>query len=325
MKSILVTHTDLDGMGIVILSSYFNLPFDKVECYDYDEEKESLIVENFIEYKNIVVADLSLTPALHEGLLSKSINVSVFDHHETSQWISEKPECVWDNQRCGTKIFFDEYIKPRIKQYKPIIREFVDLVDVYDRWVLGSPLRPMAEDLQRVFVKMGSWDIEDTLVRHDRFIMAMLRKLEKLEHFEWNNVELMYIQNAKESENKAYEEALKMLQIRTDNKGRRFALFSAWGKFSMTCSRMLNTDNLDVEYIVVAQNFHNKWGQMSFRSREGQFNLLELAGVAGHKASAGTSLSAEDAQRFLYENLCFKYKIDIKSDDESIIESVNTI
>jgi hypothetical protein len=174
--------------------------------------------------------------------------------------------------------------------------------------------------LQRVFVKMGDWDIDDALIRHDHFIRAMIQKLQKNDYFGWNTVELMHIKNAKESEEKAYIEALNMLQIRKDNKGHRFGTFSAWGKISMTCHRMLSVDNMDVDYLVVAQTFHNVWGTMSFRSREGKFDLMELAGVAGHKASAGATLTAEDAQRFMSENLCFRYKSDIKNEDEPIIE-----
>jgi hypothetical protein len=180
----------------------------------------------------------------------------------------------------------------------------------------------MSEDLQRVFVKYGNWDLDDALVRHDRYIAAILRKFQKADHFCWNNVELMYIRDAKASEDKAYEEALAMLQIRRDNKGRRFGVFSAWGKISMTCHRMLNTDNMDVDYLVVAQTFHGKWGNMSFRSREGKFDLMELAGVAGHKASAGAILTPEDAQRFMRENLCFRYKSDLEGEDEPVIESI---
>jgi oligoribonuclease NrnB/cAMP/cGMP phosphodiesterase (DHH superfamily) len=324
-KNTLLSHTDCDGLGPVILSRYFNLPFDKVICYDYGFEDEANAVQVLYDSKSIVVSDLALTPALHDDLLAKGKKVQVFDHHETSQWINERPNCCWDGNRSGTKIFFDEYIKPRIGRYRPVVREFVDLVDVYDRWDLQSPLRPLSEDLQRVFVKYGNWDIDDALVRHDRYIMAMLRKLEKDEHFTWNNTELMYIRDAKASEDKAYDEALAMLQIRRDNKGYRFGVFSAWGKISMTCHRMLNVENMAIDYLICAQTFHGKWGIMSFRSREGKFNLMDLAGVAGHKASAGATLTPEDAQRFMRENLCFRYKSDLKSEDEPIIEQIYEI
>ena len=321
-KNILCTHQDADGLGPVVLAQYFDLPFDKIISVDYDQLSEEEIIKIFYDSERIVVADLSLTQELHNDLIAKGKSVQVFDHHETSQWINNYPGCCWDGERCGTKIFFEEFIKPFIGRYKPVVREFIDLVDVYDRWDLKSPLRPMSEDLQRVFVKYGNWDIGDPLIRHDRYISAMIRKLQKNDHFKWSTTELMYIKDAKISEDRAYDDAIAMLQVRKDNKGRKFGVFSAWGKISMTCHRMLNIENMDLDYIVIAQTFHDKWGIMSFRSREGKFNLIDLAGVAGHKASAGASLTPEDAQRFIKENLCFRYKTDIKSEDEPIIEYI---
>jgi oligoribonuclease NrnB/cAMP/cGMP phosphodiesterase (DHH superfamily) len=249
----------------------------------------------------------------------------VFDHHDGTKWIAEKPNCVWDDKRSGGKIFFEEYVLPRVGRYKPIVREFVELVSIYDRWDLESPLRPMSEDLQRVFVKYGNWNLEDNLARHDRFIAAMIRKFQKQDKLSWNPTELMYIKEAKTSEDRAYQEAMPMLQTRWDNKGRKFGVFSAWGKISMTCHRMLNADKLDFVYLVCAQTFHNQWGNMSLRSREGEFDLTELAGVNGHKASAGAILTSEGAHKFLDENLCFRYKTDLKDENDSIIEPVKEI
>jgi hypothetical protein len=130
----------------------------------------------------------------------------------------------------------------------------------------------------------------------------------------------MYIQEAKASEDKAYQEAISMLQTRWDNKGRKFGVLALWGKISMVCHRILNIDKSDFVYLVCAQIFQNKWGNMSLRSREGEFDLTELAGVNGHKASAGAILTPEDAHKFLDENLCFRYKTDLKMEDEPIIE-----
>lgn len=321
-QNLLCTHSDADGLGSVVLVDYFGLPFDKIVSFDYGFEEEQELASILRDSQNIVVADLSLTPALHDELLASGHSVQVFDHHDGTKWIAEKPNCIWDDKRSGTKIFFEEYVLPRVGRYKPVVREFVELVDCYDRWELSSPLRPMAEDLQRVFVKYGNWGLDDNLARHDRFIAAMSRKFAKQDKFSWNPTELMYIREAKESEEKAYQEAMAMLQTRYDNKGRKWGLFSAWGKISMTCHRILNIDKQDFVYLVCAQNFYNRWGTMSFRAREGEFDLTELAGVAGHKASAGATLTPEDAQRFMRENLCFRYKADLESENEPIIEPV---
>jgi oligoribonuclease NrnB/cAMP/cGMP phosphodiesterase (DHH superfamily) len=322
--SILISHQDADGLGSVILAKHFDLPFDKIICCDYGFEDEANTVQVLYDSDSIIVADLALTPELHDKLLAQGKTVQVFDHHESSLWIKDKPGCIHDNCRSGTKIFFEEYVLrlPQVARSRVVVREFVEMVSVYDLWQIDSYIRPASEDLQRVFVKMGNWDLENNLLRHDRFITAMLRKFQNDEHFTWNNVELVHIRNAKAAEDKAYNEALGMLQIRTDNRGKRFGVFSAWGKISMTCHRMLNVDNMDVDYLVCAQTFHGKLGQMSFRSREGKFDLMELAGVAGHKASAGATLTPEDVQRFMQEDLCFRYKTDLENDDEPIIESM---
>jgi hypothetical protein len=183
----------------------------------------------------------------------------------------------------------------------------------------------MSEDLQRVFVKYGNWELDDNLARHDRFVAAMIRKFQKQDKFSWNPTELMYIREAKASEDKAYREARAGLQTRWDKKGRKFGVFSAWGKISMTCHRILNIDKLDFVYLVCAQTFHNKWGNMSLRSREGEFDLTELAGVNGHKPSAGAILTSEDAKRFMSKNLCFRYKSDLIGEDEPVTEPVKEI
>jgi oligoribonuclease NrnB/cAMP/cGMP phosphodiesterase (DHH superfamily) len=314
----------LDGISTEILSQFFNLNFDKTVSYDYEFFDDPVKVKILLDADSIVFSDISPSQELYNSLVSSGKIIRIFDHHESYLWIKDKPGCVHDNGRSGTKIFFEEYALPvsEIKRFPRIVREFVDLVSVYDLWQLDSPARPMSEDLQRVFVKYGNWGLDDNLARHDRFISATVKKLQKQGRFSWNRTELMYIQEAKASEDKAYREAMSMLKTRWDNKGRKFGIFSAWGKISMTCHRILNIDKSDFDYLVCAQTFHNKWGAMSLRAREGKFDLTELAGVNGHKASAGVSLTPEDARRFLRENLCFRYKADMKSDDEPLIEPI---
>jgi oligoribonuclease NrnB/cAMP/cGMP phosphodiesterase (DHH superfamily) len=320
--NLLCVHSDLDGVSNEILSQFFNLNFDKTVSYDYEFFDDPVKVEIFSNADNIVFSDISPSQELYNSLISSGKTVRIFDHHESSVWIKDKPGCVHDNNRNGTKIFFEEYALPvsKVKRFRRAIREFVELVSVYDLWQLDSPLRPMSEDLQRVFVKYGNWGLDDNLARHDRFISAMRKKLVSQDRFSWNQTELMYIREAKISEDKAYQEAMSMLQTRWDNKGRKFGIAAMWGKISMVCHRILNVDKQDFVYLAALQCFHNKWGNVSLRAREGEFDLTELAGVNGHKASAGAILAPEDAHKFLDENLCFRYKTDLKAEDDPIIE-----
>jgi oligoribonuclease NrnB/cAMP/cGMP phosphodiesterase (DHH superfamily) len=322
-SNLLCVHSDLDGIATEVLSQFFSLNFDKTVSYDYEFFDDPVKVKILLDADSIVFSDISPSQELYNSLVSSGKIIRIFDHHESSLWIKDKPGCVHDNGRSGTKIFFEEYALPvsGVGRFPMIVREFVELVSVYDLWQLDSPLRPMSEDLQRAFVKYGNWGLDDNLARHDRFISATVKKLQKQGRFSWNRTELMYIQEARASEDKAYREAMSMLQTRWDNKGRKFGVYSAWGKISMVCHRMLSIDKMDVSYIVCVQTFHGKLGQISFRSRDGEFNLLELAGVAGHKVSAGASLSPEEIKCFLQENMCFKYKENLKTnDDSSIIE-----
>lgn len=319
---VLIFHTDLDGIAVGILAEFFKLPFDCKMSLDYGFEEVKNTVTRIRAADEIVMADLSMPQEMYEELVAEGKRVLIFDHHETSTWLNGKNGCVWDDKRSGTCIFFDEYVKPCVGRFVPCVGEFVRLVDIYDRWVLDSPLRAMSEDLQRVFVNMGEWQIDDAIERHVRFIKAMLQKFDAGGHFVWNAVELMHIRHAKESEDRAYQQAKDILQIRTDTHGRKFGVFSAWGKISMTCHRFLNIDKLDVDYLVCAQTFHDKWGIMSLRSREGEFDLLTLAGVAGHHVAAGAQLTSEEAHRFIDENMCLVYRDDAKDGDVACIAKV---
>lgn len=308
---ILVFHTDLDGIAVSILADYFRLSFDARMSLDYGFEEDADAMARIRGADEIVMADLSPSPEFYEELVGGGKSVIVFDHHDTSEWISGKPGCAWDAGRSGTMIFFDEYAKPRAGRFAPAAGEFASLVDAYDRWALDSPFRAMSEDLQRVFVGIGEWQIDDPLARHARFTKSMLRKLRAGGHFAWNAVDLMHIRRARESEERAYGEASARLQMRIDSHGRRFGVFSAWGKISMTCHRLLNIDRIDADYLVCAQTFHDKWGVLSLRSREGEFDLLDLAGAAGHHASAGAQLTPDGAKRLLRERLSLAYRADV--------------
>lgn len=310
---ILVSHTDLDGIGSIVLATHFNLGFDKMYSWDYGFENDPEKFAIMAQADELAIADLSMKEEKYDEL-AKGRKVTVYDHHNTSSWLSKKQGCVHDESRCGTKIFFEEYVIPRVPETKPIIREFANLVDAYDRWVLESPLRAESENLQRVWSAYALWRATDSMQRNQRFILQMCRKFEKYTSFCWNKTEADMIKKALDSENKAFIIAQKTIRDRVDSKGKVFGVWRAVGKISITASKLLRVTN-KYDYVVCLQEFGDKWGTFSLRSREGDFEVTQLAAVGGHLAAGGATLTPELATTFWDNGVCLKYKDNWKEGD----------
>lgn len=305
------------------MKEYFDLPFDCTYSWDYGFFEIPECKEILKSADEIIIADLSLPEEDYDSLIAAGKHVEIYDHHDTSSWLSSKSGSVHDESRCGTKLFFEEYILKgkRILRYKNIVRQFVDLVDVYDRWDLESPLRKESENLQRVWAAYANWRCPDTVMQHDRFITQMCRKFNSSVDFNWNVTEQSYIEDTLKKEETSYQEALNTIKDRIDNHGKKFGIWKAWGRISITASRILRETN-QYDYLICLQDSPDNWGKVSARCLEEKFDVTQLASVGGHKAAGGTTLSAEDATALWESPLCFKYGADWK-EGESPIEPCN--
>jgi oligoribonuclease NrnB/cAMP/cGMP phosphodiesterase (DHH superfamily) len=317
---ILVSHVDLDGLGPVILETLFHnqLGFDVIMNIDYGWEEDLGMIGELSKYSEVVFADMGVSEMQYDWWKTTEMKVAVFDHHETSKPLIGKPDCVIDMERCGTKIFFEEYVKPRIGRYRPILNEFIDLVDAYDLWKLDNPLWQKALDLNRVMYKYACWNAADFTNKHCRFINSLLRKLENDRVFSFTPTELRYIEESKVKEEDAFLRAKKTLKIRKDHWGRKFGVFLAWGKISITASRLLYEDDGGFDYVVAVQDYRDEFGKLSIRSRRGgDFYCTDLGVFNGHIEASGCTITPEQAKAF-YENdsLCFKYKREMKDEND---------
>lgn len=310
MKRILFSHSDLDGLGSIVLAKHFNLPFDEIYSVDYEFEYAPKYRGAMSLADEIIIADLSMDERVFDEFTAMGKKIIVYDHHSTSSWLRNKEGSVHDEGRCGTKIFFQEYVVPIIQRFKPCVREFVDLVDVYDRWVLESPLRSEAENLQRVWSAYASWRCPDNMARHDRFITMMSKKFDSASHFYWTKTELNFIKTALDKEQASYQQALDTIKIRFDSKGKKFGIWKAWGRISSTAAKLLNRPDNDLDYVICLQDSPDSWGKVSARCLDGHFEVTKLASVGGHLAAGGTTLSGEEANTLWVKNYCFKYAED---------------
>jgi oligoribonuclease NrnB/cAMP/cGMP phosphodiesterase (DHH superfamily) len=317
---VLVSHVDLDGIGPILMEILYrkHLGFDRIINLDYGWEEDLEMVGELSKYKEVVFADMSCSLMQYDWWKVTEMIVRVFDHHETAKPLIGRPDCVIDMERCGTKIFWDEYVRPRIGRYRPIVDDFVDLVNTYDLWQIESPLWEKALDLNRVMYKYACWNADQFYNKHDRFITSLLRKLENDKEFTFTPTELRYIEESKAKEEDAFKRAKNTLKIRHDHWGRKFGVFLAWGKISITASRLLYESNENFDYVVAVQDYRDELGKLSIRSRRGSdFYCTDLGAFNGHVEASGCTITPEQARMFYEDDLlCFKYKREMKNEGD---------
>jgi oligoribonuclease NrnB/cAMP/cGMP phosphodiesterase (DHH superfamily) len=317
---VLVSYVDLDGIGPILMEILYrkHLEFDRVINLDYGWEEDLEMVGELSKYKEVVFADMSCSLMQYDWWKVTEMIVRVFDHHETAKPLIGRPDCVIDMERCGTKIFWDEYVRPRIGRYRPIVDDFVDLVNTYDLWQIESLLWEKALDLNRVMYKYACWNADQFYNKHDRFITSLLRKLENDKEFTFTPTELRYIEESKAKEEDAFKRAKNTLKIRHDHWGQKFGVFLAWGKISITASRLLYESNENFDYVVAVQDYRDELGKLSIRSRRGgDFYCTDLGAFNGHVEASGCTITPEQARMFYEDDLlCFKYKREMKNEGD---------
>lgn len=274
---ILITHIDLDGYGGNILEKLYHdcLGFDLVLNKNYNFESEPGMNQYIVPDNEILIMDLSIPENTFNEWSGILKSLSILDHHTSSEYLSKYPGNVWDTSRCGTKLFYEEYILkiPNIHT-SPYIEKFVNIVDTYDRWQEDSILWTSAKRLMKVNMGMES-----------RFVDHMVLKLQNKSPDLWDREELKIIREKESIESSIISDISKDLQIRIDNSGYRFTIVQIdyTPSVSICCSEFLKM-NPDIDYMIV----YNKWAKkMSWRTKK-DINLTRIHGVNGHEKAAGS-------------------------------------
>jgi len=178
MKNILVTHTDLDGIGCEILfRKYFQNKDLQVYNCDYNNVNETIlnILENEEDFY-LYITDLSVNELVAEKL-DRLGNVLLLDHHPTALWLTDKYHwAIVDTSICGTKLFYN-YLntESRLSMYN----NFVTYVDDYDRWVHNYGI---SKKLNRLLYLIGKEKfVERFLKDEDSYLTPTEQTLLKVE------------------------------------------------------------------------------------------------------------------------------------------------
>lgn len=297
MKSLLYTHTDLDGVGssvLATLSATMESEWD-IKFLDNsqvaDTVSELFVSGEFEKYDRIILADLPVTMATAETLYHLSIfrDVRLLDHHKTTLPVAEKyPEwatVVVEDEgilQCGTSLFYKEFCQDIRSE---ILDTFVEAVRAWDTWTWQADGNELAEKLQLLhlnslssikFANMMASNLRDDVIISNR-----------------NEV---IIDHAKMEECK-YLENMKNKWFEFEYEGNKFAAVLA-GRYSSKLGNIISKEH--PEYVgVVMLTEHG----LSFRTARTDFDVSAVAkslGGGGHQQAAGASFNS-DGMKLLME------------------------
>ena len=141
IKTVLVSHIDLDGYGCNIMAMrYLGMDIPIVNV-NYDELADKLV--EIPRTFQVIITDLSIPENL-KGLLEEFEHVVVIDHHKSTQWATEwgmdndKVEVFVSEERCATWWFY-EYLAKQYSYRDDLLDEWAKYIDDYDRYVLQYP------------------------------------------------------------------------------------------------------------------------------------------------------------------------------------------
>lgn len=275
---ILVTHNDLDGVGCEIVARCFypEITPDKVHHCDYgivnDTVKNILTTTN----ENLMISDVSISEEtallIHEKY---SKRVRLYDHHQTSEeYLKDYDWCVIDQQRCATKIMFDDCCVLFPNSKAPIdLPAFVYYVNDYDLWLHTLPYATLFNDLVSLLGKR-------------KFVNIMLKRLRGREALINKNDQMFLDAHTKKKEwyfknksNEAKVDGDRLVVI-----GNRYSSDMAG---YIRAIKKPPEEWKNVKYIDI---INAERGTHSLRSYDDNFDVSKIAesfGGGGHKNAAG--------------------------------------
>lgn len=304
------THTDLDGIGSVVLATalpdveikysshnYLNIDDAIIDFYESDE---------YLDYDEIFITDISVRKlkaidAIIE--MRKSVEVLLFDHHETAKelnkysWATVVPNGTQDKDTCGTELFYrylleayknNDLVSDMLNNTSTI--QYVELTRSYDTWDWAKTNNKQANDLNNLF----------SISKKYEFINEMSDIIKY-------NKDVFSVES--ESMLKAYQNIYEKYAYRKLKEVKHCHINGevAGVVFAEDYQSALAHDMLDkIQIIDIAVLINPSTGQVSFRSREGGPDVRVIAeerNGGGHTNASGCYLGVDFLEK-IEQTLC---------------------
>ena len=281
-KPIMITHTDLDGVGCAVIFKYaFGADADVRFVGNHvlvDREINAAIAE---DPGMLIISDLSPSSGSIANINNNAFKngIRVIDHHATALHLNHYDWANIDVNRCGTMGVYDELL-PHLEGEIgiPHVYPFCSLVDDYDRWIHSTP---DSKRLNTLFFIMG----------RDAFID---RCLGTARPHKFNETDELLISIATKEEKSHVDRAIQsaLNNGMVDMFGHK-ALFVFSDKYQSAIGEQCRVNKIDADFVAI---FNAGSGTVSLRSIGDDIDVAEIAklmGGGGHPKSAGYNVGNE--------------------------------
>ncbi|MGD9679027.1 MAG: hypothetical protein AB7V16_11855 [Vulcanibacillus sp.] len=311
-KILISSHNDLDGVFPIILAKRYSQQLGNPDLWMNGYNDSDYNHDELQNYDVVIYPDFSPDEKCRKIIQDNNIICYVLDHHiavydELTKWAKtyDKVFYTFSETQSGTEIFYN-WLKENFNiETNQTIDEAVILVSTYDTWKKESPLWTEAQNLNRLLYKVLDYKTQG-LRKYNLFISIMNHKFDFEDHFYFNKIEMMKINQDIAKEDELFNEIIskpgKTIKTRKDEQGRYFAVIKCNSKVSAICNRLLEKYK-KLDYVIALNAFNKEKPSISLRSKQ-HFNLLELERAKGHEGAAGIeNASTEDHENIWSGNM----------------------
>lgn len=273
MAPLLLTHTDLDGIGCAVIyraAVADARPAELVENGQIDErvrqalgsERELLVTDHGVSEE---------TAALVDEFVAGGGSFTLLDHHRSAAHLAGHPWAKVDESHSAAGLLFEHLGRP------PRLAEFAGLVEDHDLWRHADPRSA------RLAALVG-------LLGHERFLARFAANPE----VEFTEGELLLIENAERRREDFLRKKVEQARI-LEAGGRRWAVCYAEDYQSDLAERLMNERGVELTAIVNPGK-----RTVSLRSRSGDVSeLARCFGGGGHARAAAFSFRGSALEQVL--------------------------
>lgn len=298
-----ISDNDTDGTTCIILGEIYIEPLCSVYLPYMNSDRtfsDQYIYDNIENFDIILFTDIAPNLDLLNYIKNLNKTIIICDHHDTSYEVLKDEnieQYYYTIEDCGAKILFDKIFEN--SRPPKAVKEYVELVSIYDTWKKDNPLWQQANDVMDLHIGSINYSVDDSYKANYRYIKNMKLKLKFNSNFYFTNSDKEIIQERKRKREEAYKKCLKTLEKRKDSYGNLYLYVELSSSISQICNRLLE-ENREYKYICCLNTYYKvvHLHKISLRS-VGSFNTLlisEKYDGGGHKNAS--SFYLEDDKIF---------------------------